>query len=174
VPPGTRVANRSRMPTKHAHVAEPTHVRGRILSLNISPKGNVEGVLVDTREGPVQVNLPKHAGSTLTSSFQPGAKIDLTTEPEDERGDHPVHRLLATEDEARGTVARLNYARHGEVNGFHLTNGLFIHLKPEGAARHDVHVGETVKVTGARHVGADATVVEAKSVERLRRRPRSS
>src|SRR5258707_470189 len=43
--------------------AKDTHVRGTIVAQNFSPKGHIEGVLVELGDGTgiVQLNLPKHA-----------------------------------------------------------------------------------------------------------------
>lgn len=63
-----------------------------------------------------------------------------------------------------GKVVRLNYARHGEVNGYQLEDCTFVHVKPEGAKRYKLRVGDRLTATGERRTGADAIVVEATKV----------
>ena len=47
-----------------------------------------------------------------------------------------------------GTVVRLNFARHGEVNGVVLDSGHFIHTRPDGMAKLQLAVGDRVEAQG--------------------------
>jgi hypothetical protein len=139
-------------------------VRGVVEAYNFSPKGEVEGLLVRAAGGRVQVNLPKGAADPPPV----GRAVELTVEPEDggpkhARPAHPVYRAAAGPDAVVGTVARLNYTRHGEPNGVVLDTGDFVHLKPHGMRAAGLAVGDRVTAagtvrplaTGGRAVDAD-------------------
>jgi hypothetical protein len=94
----------------------------------------------------VQINLPKGEfiwGKILTS----GEQLTVEIEPEQPQGkpEHAVFslvRLLGVNGHLAeggdkhgsrrfsGSIVRLNYALHGEVNGGILDSGDFLHLKP--------------------------------------------
>ena len=141
-------------------------LRGKIVSFNISPKGHVEGALVSTSSGTAQVNFPKHAAD-FARSTSVGANIEFQVKREPDEGDHPVYAVQDEAGEVSGKIVRLNYALHGEVNGYQLEDGTFVHVKPEGAKKYKLRVGEKVRALGSRRVGADAPVLEARSLEKL-------
>ncbi len=140
-------------------------LRGHVTSFNVSPKGDLEGVLLQVREGVVQVNFPKGAHE-LAERWAVGSSVTLRGALEEDGFAHPVYRLEPEEASVRGKVARLNFARHGEANGFVLEDGTFVHQKPEGATKHRVRVGDVVRATGELRVGRVATVLEATAVVR--------
>jgi len=142
-------------------------LRGKLLAFNISPRGDIEGALVETSAGTAQLNFPKHDAAAMAKAMRIGSDIDVAAEPEPDEGDHPVYRASDEAGEASGTIVRLNYALHGEVNGCHLDDGTFVHLKPKGAKRHKLRIGDKIKATGSRRSGADAVVLEAKSFEKV-------
>jgi hypothetical protein len=145
-------------------VSKKSHqLRGKVLAFNISPKGHIEGVLVETAKGTAQLNFPKHAAHELAETMSIGSTIDVTAEPEPDEGDHPVFRASDEAAEVSGTIVRLNYALHGEANGCHLDDGTFVHLKPEGAKKHKLRVGDKITAKGTRRTGADVVVLEARS-----------
>jgi len=152
------------------HSDKSLQLRGKIVSFNISPKGHIEGALVETKTGSAQVNFQKHDGQSLARSMPVGSRIDLKVALENENGPHPVYVIDDEEAEATGTVVRMNYALHGGVNGYHLDDGTFVHVKPKGAKKYQLLVGEMVKVTGSRHPGTDAVVLEAHTLERVGQR----
>jgi len=145
----------------------PTKLRGKVLAFNISPKGHVEGVLVETATGRAQLNFPKHDAESLARATRVGSKIELEVKREPDEGEHPVFTAQASHGEYTGTVVRLNYALHGEVNGYHLDDGTFAHVKPEGAKKYKLKVGDQLKAVGQRRTGVDATVLEVRSLEKL-------
>lgn len=153
--------------SKQSNVPRSLQLRGKIVSFNISPKGHIEGALVETQDGSAQVNFHKHDGQSLARSMPVGSRFDLKVSFEREDGTHPVYVVDDEEAEAEGTVVRLNYALHGDVNGYHLDEGTFVHVKPKGARKYQMLVGEQVKATGSRHPGTDAVVLEAHAVERI-------
>ena len=152
---------------KHTSPAQP--LEGSVIAFNVSPKGSLEGALLSTRTGLAQLNFPKHDDGALARSMKVGAKLAIDAELEHDDGPHPVYRASDAEGAVTGTIVRLNHALHGEPNGCILDDGTFIHLKPEGAKRHKLKVGETIKAHGTRRRGADAVVVDARSVERIRK-----
>lgn len=124
-------------------------LRGKVLSHNVSPKGHIEGYLLDTAKGTVQINLPKHGGAAPAV----GTKHELTGELEDDEYDHPVYRAADAEGEVTGEITRLNYALHGEVNGFILDDDTFVHLKPEGAKKAKLKLGDRIVAKGHMKTG---------------------
>lgn len=146
-------------------------LRGRVVSLNISPRGTTEGAILQTPSGVVQINFPKHEASALTQTMCVGADVVLATERESDHGDHPVYVAADALAEARGTIVRFNYALHGAVNGYHLDDKTFLHVKPEGAKKQKLCVGEKVRAIGSRRVGADAIVLEVREIARISKRP---
>jgi len=143
---------------------------------NLSPKGQIEGWLLACAERTVQVNLPKDSDARAPEP-KLGETVTVRAVLEAKEYAHPVYLLVPEAHTVHGRVARLNYARHGEVNGFILDDGTFIHQKPEGAKKHPVRVGDEVDVKGTKRVGPAATVIEARDVTRARpgkRTPRES
>jgi hypothetical protein len=144
-------------------------LRGRVLSFNLSPKGYAEGALVETATGLAQLNFPRRESGAFARSMHIGGDIDLVARLERDHGDHPVYKVRGEQGEANGTIARLNYTLEGEVNGYHLDDGTFLHVHPEEAKKYKLQAGETVKATGVRHPGSDAVVLEVRAVERARK-----
>jgi hypothetical protein len=151
-----------------------------------SPKGGIEGGLFDCDGAPAQVVLDKDdaASAAAFAALAPGASVRLVLEAVAEDGRpraHAVHRLVrlvrdagdagdggpAGGDTVRGTVARFNYARHGEPNGVVLDDGTFVHTKPDGLRGLGLAVGSTVEATGERRrlAHGDGWVVEARTVD---------
>jgi hypothetical protein len=135
-------------------------LRGKVVAHNISPKGHAEGALIETARGVAQLNFPKHTAADFARRVEVGAAVDLAAELENEDGDHPVYRALEASGPVTGAVVRLNYALHGEVNGYHLDDGTFVHVKPEGAKRYKLRVGDRVTAEGPRRTGPAAAVLE--------------
>jgi hypothetical protein len=160
---GRVAAEESSVPKKE----KSSKLRGKLLAFNISPKGHIEGALVETSEGRAQVNFPKHSAESLARSMHVGASIELEVKREPDEGEHPVYTAHDAEGEVSGRIVRLNYALHGEVNGYHLDDGTFAHVKPEGAKKYKLRVGDQVKVLGLRRPGTDAAVVEVRALEKL-------
>lgn len=83
-----------------------------------------------------------------------------------DEAEHPVYLACGEQGEARGRIIGLNYALHGEVNGYRLDDGTLVHVKPDGAKKYQLHVGDTICARGSLHRGTAAPVLEARSVER--------
>jgi hypothetical protein len=163
-------------------VRESATLSCRVVSHNFSPEGRVDGLLVEIDGLPAQVVFPSDPGDELTRSLTPGQTADLIVEtqptPETVATAHPVYRYLSlatTEstngrsaqppDTLLGSVARMNYSRHGEANGVVLEQGDFIHLKPRGMRQIVLKVGDAVNAKGkARPMDAGGQVLEAACV----------
>lgn len=148
-------------------MAKQTTLEGRVDGINLSPRGDLEGLLVATREGVVQVNFEKGATPEL-AQWPVGKKVRLGAVLEEEQFAHPVYRCMDPAAGVEGEVIRLNYARHGEVNGYVLADGVFVHVKPDGARRYGVKIGDRVRASGERRHGRAADVIEASEVVRVR------
>ncbi len=156
------------MPAK-VKLPSQVHLDGTILGFNVSSSGHIEGALVDTSKGHEQINFPKHETDTLRRAMHVGSKVDFDVEVETHAGDHCVYRLCDELGQASGKVTRLNYALHGVVNGYHLDDATFLHVKPDGAKKYNVRVGESVRATGVRRAGPHAVVLEVRTLERVER-----
>ena len=143
------------------------HLHGTVLGFNISPKGHIDGALVETSNGLAQLTFPKHTAASLARGMHPGSTVGFHVELENEAGGHPVYRVCDEESSASGEIVRLNYAPHGAINGYHLEDATFLHCKSDGAEKYDLHVGEAVKATGTRREGPDAVVLEVRTLTKI-------
>jgi hypothetical protein len=157
-----------------------------------APKGEVEGVLLQAAQGPLQLVLDKHdiEAAAAFDGISPGQTLTVRASEAapSSKGDnaHPVYefdRLEAVDGKKpatpkptlgaayRGTVVRINFARHGEANGVVLDSGDFIHTKPDGMRKLRLRVGDAVEADGDAQRLADdagwaveATRVNGKSI----------
>lgn len=142
-------------------------VEGRFQHLIYSPKGRIEGVLIDTDGVPTQFVFERHDedAAAAFAGLKSGQALVLEgiEEGSSPKGDaeHTVYRFerLASVDgkaprqvdtagSIDGKVVRFNYARHGEANGVVLDTGDFVHTKPDGLARLALKVGDKVRAEG--------------------------
>lgn len=144
---------------------------------NFSPKGGLEGLLVKTGRTVAQVVCPPHLSAALARAVAEGDKVRLSVSPaqpsDKGEAEHPMYELLEVPGTDRaepdvpvaGTVARLNYAKHGEANGVVLDSGDFVHLKPDGMRQLKLKVGDVVTAVGeTRPMDLGHRVMEAASV----------
>lgn len=179
---------------KKAHDAEPKDeavaadtvdvwsVEGVFQQLVYSPRGAVEGVLIDTDGIPTQFVTDPHDAPTtaLLAALEPGQTLVLEgiDAGPSEKGEspHTVYRFerLAAVDgrppevapphaSVSGTVVRLNHARHGAPNGVVLDSGDFVHTRPDGFETLGLKIGDTLEAEGpARPLATGAgRVIEA-------------
>lgn len=160
-------------------------VKGRFQQLVYSPKGAIEGLLINTEGVPTQFVCDPHdvALGDLLASLRHGQTLVLEgTEPGPSPEGEPRHSVYALERLAKvngkapaarpaaaattGTVVRLNYARHGAANGVVLDNGDFVHTKPEGFERFRLELGDTVRAEGPARPLADGSgrVIEGQRI----------
>ena len=153
--------------SKKSKKSEALQLRGKILSFNTSRKGCIDGALLENEAGISQVNFRKSDGRSLAETMTIGNTVELTVELESGNGLHPVYVLHDEAAQASGEVVRLNYAPRGELNGYHLDDGTFVHVRSRDAKRILLTVGARVKAVGPRHVGTDVVVLKARTLERL-------
>lgn len=151
-----------------SHPPRAKTLAGTFQHLIYSPRGDVEGVLIQVGGEPVQLVFEHHgdpaAGPFTALAVDDEVSVKALAEPPDDkpRGDHAVYRFerlvsvngrkpaapAADEAPFRGTVVRLNFARHGEPNGVVLDSGHFIHTRPHGMAQLGLAVGDMVQADG--------------------------
>jgi hypothetical protein len=124
-------------------------IKGKVRSLNLSPKGFHESFLLHDGKRIVQINFARDAGENAAQGLKPGQTVSVNAEAlDDERpSDHPVYcwidRGVGT---CEGVVKQINYARHGEANGAILENGDFVHMRPDGARAVKLKIGQKLSV----------------------------
>jgi hypothetical protein len=162
-------------PERGAHKEQT--LSGAVMAVNFAPKGEIDGLLLDSGGRMIQVNIPPHEAQGAEETVGEQVEVIVATEPklaEHPAGDHPVYKLVsfggergasepnrehrhkppkpkhAHDDEVdvNGTVHRLNYAKHGEANGVVLASGEFVHLRPDGMKKVALAVGQPVIAKG--------------------------
>ena len=144
-------------------------VSGKFQCLVFSPKGSVEGVLLDV-EGEVAQIVFERGDEAAPLAFETLKKghdvvVRAMRQGKSPKGESP-HDVLAcvrlVSIDGRkpaktkavkaaafsGTVMRFNFARHGEANGVVLDSGDFIHTKPPGLGPLKLSVGSKVRADG--------------------------
>ena len=168
-----------------------------------SPRGGVEGAMLLADEQDVQLVFEPHGdpGSAVFSAMRAGTRIKVEARLEPAGPAHhgePAHRVYrferlvsiegrAAEEEMpgqsrapySGIVVRLNFARHGEPNGFVLDSGDFIHTRPEGMAQLQLGVGDRVEadgetrpLAGGAGVVVEASVINGRTLDGPRAKPK--
>ena len=162
-------------------------VSGKFQYLVFSPKGSVEGILLDVDDEPAQIVFER-GDDVSPRAFEPLKKGQAVVLRASRQGKSPkgesAHgvfaygRLVSVDGRKpapkkavkaaafTGTVTRFNFARHGEPNGVFLNCGDFIHTKPHGLAPLKLTIGSKVRADGPSRplrTGRGA-VVEATSV----------
>ncbi len=148
---------------------------GTVLQTVYSPKGTIEGLLLDVEGVTVQFVCEQDLSSAV-QSLAPGAEVTCTgsVRPSSDKGEahHDVYDLSGIEglvdqapEVASGRVVRINFAKHGEPNGVVLDSGDFLHLKPSGMRAAGWKVGDQVSASGPRRplVDGHGSVVEVES-----------
>ncbi|MGI4778600.1 MAG: hypothetical protein ACRYGA_10870 [Janthinobacterium lividum] len=170
---------------KPEHEVDVWSVDGRFQHLIYSPKGAIEGFLIDTDGVTTQFVADLHDLSTLAQlgTLREGQSLTVegTEAPPSPKGEaaHSLYRFerLAAVDgrkaqpahpyaEVAGTVVRFNYAKHGAPNGVVLDTGDFVHTRPGGLEKLGLKVGDEVTAEGAAQPLATGSgrVIEAVSV----------
>lgn len=151
----------------------------------LSPHGSVEGaIVVDSQKQIHQLVVDEdpvleHA----LRAAKPGAPLSLLAQaaaPSPKgKSQHPVWMVTSLSsvngkpaNPERGTavsgrVARINFARHGEPNGYVLDNGHFVHVKPDGFKTLDLDIGDRLEAKGEPRAilpDGESWVVDAKTI----------
>lgn len=140
-------------------------LEGRVTQFIYSPRGGLEGLLVDVEGVDVQFVVPEHL-AWHAARLKLGESASFTGCPRgpSNKGEpaHEVYELSelpsvqTDHDDAngghriRGKVVRFNYAKHGEANGVILDTGDFLHTKPAELKKLGWQVGDEVEATGSR------------------------
>ncbi|KQP35542.1 hypothetical protein [Pseudorhodoferax sp. Leaf274] len=168
----------------HAPDDDVWSVEGRFQHLVYSPKGGIEGLLIDTDGIATQFTVDPHDAAAVGALLglrhgQALAVEGRKTGPSPKgEGAHVVYRFerLAAIDgqepearndvQAHGKVVRFNFAKHGAPNGVVLDSGDFVHTRPDGLERLRLQIGDAVRAEGPAHPLATGSgrVIEARSV----------
>lgn len=167
------------------HTLDVWSVEGRFQHLIYSPKGEIEGLLIDTDGVSTQFVTHPHdpvLGEQLGALRAGQALVIEGTEAGPSHKGEPLHSVYTFErlvtvdgkaatatpakEAAAGTVVRFNYAKHGAANGVVLDTGDFVHTKPDGFDRLKLKVGDKVTAEGIARPLATRTgrVIEAQRV----------
>jgi hypothetical protein len=161
-------------------------VEGRFQQLIFSPKGAIEGLMIETGgvltqfvidpqqpavgeqflglragqalllEGTLADPSPKGESAHVVYVFERLAAVD----------GKPPKTLAEPANASAGKVVRFNYAKHGAVNGVVLDNGDFIHTKPKGFDKLGLQIGDKVRAEGPSRplITGKGQVIEAQRV----------
>lgn len=144
-------------------------VNGTLRHVIYSPKGSVEGVLLDSERKPAQIVFDRHdkSASLDLESLKKRQKVvvrakrqESSPKRENHHGAYGYVRLISVDGRkaikrkdvkgptSSGLVARFNYARHGKPDGVVLDCGDFIHTKPAGLVALQLKLGDKVSAFG--------------------------
>jgi hypothetical protein len=182
---GNGATDFKREPTATTHFMKTTKLTATLVHFIHSPKGAIEGMLVNSGGKAAQVIFPPHLADSIGFGFKEGTKLKLVVEAFHAGPSHPVYELVEILKEpgsvaakatpagkntvTKGKVQRLNYARHGQPNGVILDNGDFVHTRPDNMAKLGLNVGDTVEASGeARVMSSGAKVIEATIVNKTK------
>jgi len=157
---------------------------GHLRQLLFSPKGGIEGLLLQVDSKPLQVSMEPGSVDANVLNDAVGKPIEVKVSadhsPKTKDGARPVYQLDSITKVAgkafksngpqpiSGVVANIHYARHGEPNGVILESGEFIHTRPPGMKKLKLQVGSTVVVQGeARTTVLGTALIEAREVNRV-------
>lgn len=143
---------------------------GIVRTFNVSPKGGLEGLLMESDGEIIQINFRPEWANDIAAAAAEGKELKAEVEAEEKHGQasHNVFRLTGLgghNGRFSGKVKHLNYALHGEANGAILESGDFLHVKPHGAAALGLKPGMKVKGVGRTKPMFDGhQVIEAEEV----------
>ena len=173
------------MPKPKYETVDVWSVEGRFQQLIFSPKGAIEGVLIETDGIPTQFVTDPHVSTVagLFGSIRNGQTLVIEgVEAGPSSKGEPAHsvyifeRLVSVdgkdtdrppaEKKVSGTVVRLNFAKHGAANGVVLDIRDFVHTRPDGMERLRLKVGDKVVAEGSARplVTGAGHVIEARKV----------
>jgi len=162
-------------------------IEGRFQHVFYSPRGQIEGILIDVDGESIQLVFGRHDNNAPSQfrSLKPGKMlvVNASTKGPSPKGAraHCVYRfkkLVSIEGRkpgkrkpikseiSAGKIAYFNYARHGEANGVVLDTGDFIHMRPKGFSQFNLKVGDKVRSDGEIHqlIAGSGRVVAAMRV----------
>jgi hypothetical protein len=159
-------------------------LRGTLQQLLFSPKGGIEGLLLEVHSKPIQVSLEPGDADANALNDAVGKPIEVKASPDHspktKDGAHPVYQLDSITKLAgkayksngtqptKGVVASIHYAKHGEPNGVILESGEFIHTRPHGMKKLKLDLGSKVVAHGeVRTTVLGTALIEAHEVNRV-------
>ncbi len=156
--------------TRSSAVAPPGPVRtvtvsGTVDGYDLNSAGVPNSIVVKDGNRISQLNLPADSAALLAGATSVGQKVTAVAMPELLVGDRAIYKLvsLTVGDgkpmaadgintwqpmHAEGTIKSLNYASRGEVDGFILDTGDFLHTGRSTAASLNLSVGQKVIADG--------------------------
>jgi hypothetical protein len=156
---------------------------GQLRQILFSPKGSLEGLLIEVDESPIQILITPASLGALALGKSVGKTIEVKARrdhsPKTKHGVHPVYQLQSItkiggractpkdgEDiSIRGVVTAIHYAKHGEPNGVILEAGEFVHTRPDGMKRLKLKIGSKLTVHGETRMTVLGTpLIEAREV----------
>jgi len=166
------------------HKNKSESLSGTLQQLLFSPKGGIEGLLLEVDSKPIQVCLEPGDADANALNEAVGKPIEVKASadhsPKTKDGAHPVYQLdsITTLAERahksngtqpiKGVVASIHYATHGEPNGVILASGEFIHTRPHGMKKLKLDVGAKVVAHGkVRTTVLGTALIEAHEVNRV-------
>ena len=166
------------------HKDKSESLSGTLQQLLFSPKGGIEGLLLEIDSQPIQVSLKSGKPDANVLKDAIGKPIEVIASadhsPKTKDGAHPVYQLDSITKLAgkayesngtqpiKGVVASIHYAKHGEPNGVILESGEFIHTRPHGMKKLKLHLGSKVVAHGeVRTTVLGTALIEAHEVNRV-------
>jgi hypothetical protein len=166
------------------HKDKSESLSGHLQQLLFSPKGGIEGLLLNVGSKSIQVCMKPGAADAKALKGAIGKPIEVIASPDhslkSKAGAHPVYQLDSITTLAErtckpnapqpisGVVANIHYAKHGEPNGVILESGEFIHTRPHGMKKLKLQVGSKVVAHGeARLTILGTALIEAHEVNRV-------
>ena len=159
---------------------------GRLRQILFSPKGSLEGFLIEVEGSPIQISITPGSVDAVAIGKSVGKTIEVKARrdhsPKAKHGVHPVYQLQSVtkigwkspaskdgEDiSIRGVVTAIHYAKHGEPNGVILEAGEFVHTRPDGMKKLKLKIGSRVAVRGETRMTILGTpLIEAREVNRV-------
>lgn len=166
------------------HKDKSESLSGHLRQLLFSPKGGIEGLLLQVDHKPLQVGMKPGAADAKALKDAIGKPIEVIASPDHslkiKARAHPVYQLDSITTLAgkvfkssdpppiSGAVAHIHYAKHGEPNGVILESGEFIHTRPHGMKQLKLQIGSKVVAHGeARLTILGTALIEAHEVNRV-------
>jgi hypothetical protein len=143
-------------------------IHGTCQQLLFSSRGRIEGALIETNDGVVQISIPREKAGVLAQLTGPGRPLRVLAvhhrSAKAPAGDHPVFKFQSFADAngqalkraqaklphstIKGVVSAWHFARNGLPNGMILETGEFVHLRPKGMVAAAVAIGSKLIALG--------------------------
>jgi len=151
------------------HNVKSESLSGHLQQLLFSPKGGIEGLLLQVDHKPLQISMKPASADAKALNDAVGKPIEIRAfadhSPKTKDGAHSVYQLDSITTLAgkpfkpnapqpiSGVVANIHFAKHGAPNGVLLESGEFIHARPHGMKKLKLEVGSKVVAHGEGPLG---------------------